>query len=242
MPGDLNRLLTELSREEIERLLAAKNEIEDLEQRRDALQGELDAVEKQLAQLVATTVGKAPAAGDKTPRGGARKTRRKTKPAREARPVRKSARKKTSRAARGAGADGDGAATGAKAASSRAAGKKTAKKSAAKKAAAKKAAAKKAGPQKTRASKKAGGKQATAAGAASKARKRGGSRDGATLEDVIVRVLENHGEPMAFKALLEAIVAGKLFTSRSKSFDNVLRRTLSTSNRVKRVSRGVYAL
>ena len=83
----------------------------------------------------------------------------------------------------------------------------------------------------------------TARKAAKKAAGRRGSSGGAgTLEDVIVRVLQEQGEPMSFKALLESIVMNKLFVSRSKNFDNVLRRTLSTSDRVKRVARGVYAV
>ncbi len=60
------------------------------------------------------------------------------------------------------------------------------------------------------------------------------------LEDVVLGVLKKKGQPMAFKELYDAIVGGKLFKSKSKNFDNVLRRTLSTSKLVKRVSRGVY--
>lgn len=62
------------------------------------------------------------------------------------------------------------------------------------------------------------------------------------LEDVVVQVLERSGAAMPFKAILETITSEKLFKSRSKQFDNVLRRTLSTSDKVKRVSRGVYGL
>jgi hypothetical protein len=63
-----------------------------------------------------------------------------------------------------------------------------------------------------------------------------------TLEDVIVSVIREHGEPMPFKTLLDAIVKGKRFKTRSKDFGNVLRRTLSTSQRVKRKGRGVYGI
>ncbi|HOX26553.1 MAG TPA: hypothetical protein PLL30_08215 [Candidatus Krumholzibacteria bacterium] len=73
---------------------------------------------------------------------------------------------------------------------------------------------------------------------APRGRRTGGQR--ATLENVVIGVLANKGEPMSFKAILETITAGKLFRSRSRDFSNVLRRTLSTSRRVKRVSRGVY--
>ena len=64
----------------------------------------------------------------------------------------------------------------------------------------------------------------------------------ATLEDVIVTLIEKHGGPMSFKDILAAIIDGKLVKTRSSQFDNVLRRTLSTSDRVKRVSRGVYGI
>jgi len=60
------------------------------------------------------------------------------------------------------------------------------------------------------------------------------------LEDVVLGVLQKNGAPMPFKDLFTAIVKGKLFASKSKNFDNVLRRTLSTSKKVKAVSRGIY--
>lgn len=59
-----------------------------------------------------------------------------------------------------------------------------------------------------------------------------------TLEDVIVKVLGRR--KMAFKDLHAKIVEGKLFNSKSAKFDNVLRRTLSTSKKIKRVGRGIY--
>ncbi len=68
--------------------------------------------------------------------------------------------------------------------------------------------------------------------------RKGGSR--VKLEDVVLGVLKKNGAPMNFKELFSAIVDGKLFTSKSKNFDNVLRRTLSTSKVIKRISRGVY--
>ena len=61
---------------------------------------------------------------------------------------------------------------------------------------------------------------------------------GPTLEDVIVKTLGKR--KMAFQDLLAAIQKNKQFKSKSKNFANVLRRTLSTSKRVKRVGRGVY--
>lgn len=91
------------------------------------------------------------------------------------------------------------------------------------------------GPRKKTTTKKAGAKKVVrrkpAAG-------KGTSR--VKLEDVVLAVLKKKGKPLAFKDLYEAIVGGKLFASKSKNFDNVLRRTLSTSKLVKRVGRGIY--
>ena len=60
------------------------------------------------------------------------------------------------------------------------------------------------------------------------------------LEDVIVAVIKKNGGPVAFQDLKATIVKGKLFKTKSGNFDNVLRRTLSTSKAVKRVGRGIY--
>ena len=62
------------------------------------------------------------------------------------------------------------------------------------------------------------------------------------LEDVIVSVIRKNRKPIAFQDLKARIVKGKLFKSKSGNFDNVLRRTLSTSKAVKRVARGVYGI
>ena len=62
------------------------------------------------------------------------------------------------------------------------------------------------------------------------------------LEDVIVAVIRKKRGPVAFQDLKARIVMGKLFKTKSGNFDNVLRRTLSTSKAVKRVARGVYDL
>ena len=60
------------------------------------------------------------------------------------------------------------------------------------------------------------------------------------LEDVVVKVIKANGGPMGYKELIAVIVKKKLFVSKSSNFDNVLRRTLSTSKLVKRAGRGVY--
>lgn len=172
MPAEWSRLLSRLSRADLQKLLAAKTESEELQQRRAALLKELAAIEKSLAKLAG---GK-----DKISRSRAQTT------------VKATRRKK--------------AAVKRKAAKSKAKAKPKAKQT---------------------------GRKAAAA-------TRGGGRQ--TLEDVVVAILKEHGEPMPFKALLATIVKGKRFATRSQNFDNVLRRTLSTSKRVKRTSRGVYGI
>jgi hypothetical protein len=47
---------------------------------------------------------------------------------------------------------------------------------------------------------------------------------------------------LEFKAIMAAIKKGKLVKTKSKNFENVLRRTLSTSTAVKRVARATYGV
>ncbi|MEZ4389315.1 MAG: HTH domain-containing protein [Candidatus Krumholzibacteriia bacterium] len=183
MPTDLSRLIKTLSRADIEHLLAAKDELESLESRRQELLKELAAVESRLAKLAGRALGQ-------PPRTTAKKTARKA--------VKKTAKKRA---------------------------KKSAKRAA-------KAAPKRSAKTKAKAEPKAKPQAAT----------RGRARGKATLEDVVVQVLTRHGDTMSFKDLLSTITTKKLFKTRSKAFDNVLRRTLSTSERVKRVGRGLYGL
>ena len=61
-----------------------------------------------------------------------------------------------------------------------------------------------------------------------------------TVESVVVDLLKGSKEPMAFQDILSTIQDKKLIKSKSKNFANVLRRTLSTSKKVKRVARGTY--
>ena len=63
-----------------------------------------------------------------------------------------------------------------------------------------------------------------------------------TIESVVVDLLTKKSEPMAFKDILGEIQKKKLVKSEAADFSNVLRRTLSTSERIKRVGRGVYGL
>ncbi len=104
----------------------------------------------------------------------------------------------------------------------------------------KKVAARKAAGARKTGTKRAGGKKVVGKKVG---RKKTSARKGAArvkLEDVVLGVLKKNGAPMNFKELFSTIVDGKLFRSKSKNFDNVLRRTLSTSKLIKRVSRGVY--
>lgn len=85
----------------------------------------------------------------------------------------------------------------------------------------------------------------TAKKAAGKPAKRSAGKKAAAepkvkLEDVVAGVIGKKKGPVAFQDLYAAIVKGKLFRSKSRNFDNVLRRTLSTSKKIKRVGRGLY--
>jgi hypothetical protein len=122
--------------------------------------------------------------------------------------------------------------------------KKVAKKKVAKKkAASKKVAAGKAPAKKVVTRKKATGKKTAMKAAGKKAtstRRAGGNQP--KLEDIVVEIIRKAGKPVSYTDIMAAITAGKLFTSKSKNFDNVLRRTLSTSKKVKRAGRGIYDL
>lgn len=124
----------------------------------------------------------------------------------------------------------------------KAAAKETAGKSVRKKAAKKKTAKKKTAKKKTskKISRKAGVRvvKRSAKTTVKEAPARASGR--LTLEEVVVAVIGKNGKPMSFQDLMAAIVKGKLFATKSKNFDNVLRRTLSTSKVVKRVGRGIY--
>ena len=61
-----------------------------------------------------------------------------------------------------------------------------------------------------------------------------------TVESVVVDLLKGAKKPMAFQDILSTIQKKKLIKSKSKDFANVLRRTVSSSKKIKRVSRGTY--
>ena len=86
--------------------------------------------------------------------------------------------------------------------------------------------------------KKAGSKKVTRKKAAPKRAAAGKMK----LEDVIVSVIKKNRSPIAYQELKARIIKGKLFKTKSDNFDNVLRRTLSTSKLVKRVGRGIYGV
>ena len=102
--------------------------------------------------------------------------------------------------------------------------KKAAKKKAAKKKTAKKKVTKKTAAKTPRAAAKKTAKKAQ------------------TVESVVVDLLRKEKGTMSFQEILKRITTGKLIKTKSKNFANVLRRTLSTSTKVSRPSRGVYAL
>ncbi len=98
------------------------------------------------------------------------------------------------------------------------------------------------GPKPKRRAGKAGRRAAAKPAKPAAARGRKAERGtGATLQDVVVGLIRKNGAPMPFQDILAAITKQKLVKTRSKNFANVLRRTLSTSTRVKRVARGTYA-
>lgn len=118
----------------------------------------------------------------------------------------------------------------------KAAKKKVAKKKTTKKKVTKKKAAKKKVVKKKVVKKKVAGKNTVRRKTVVKAPAKGRMK----LEDVVVAVIRKNGGPVAFQDLKSTIVKGKLFKTKSGNFDNVLRRTLSTSKAVKRVGRGIY--
>ena len=181
MPRTARVLASDLSLADIRRLLAAKEKMVALEEKKSRLQSELAEVNAALGKLLARAMPGVP-----------RSARAVRKPARRPgpRPGRKPA--KAAAGKRGAGK------------TARAKVKRTART-----------------PQKVR-------------------RGKGGA--GGTLQDVVAALIRENGKPMAFQAILGAITSRKLVRTRSGDFANVLRRTLSTSKRIKRVARATYGL
>jgi hypothetical protein len=61
-----------------------------------------------------------------------------------------------------------------------------------------------------------------------------------TVESVVVALLKANKKPMAFPEIMATIQKKKLIKTKSANFANVLRRTISTSAKIKRVARGTY--
>ncbi len=61
-----------------------------------------------------------------------------------------------------------------------------------------------------------------------------------TVESVVIALLKANKKPMAFPEIMATIQKRKLIKTKSANFANVLRRTISTSRAIKRVSRGTY--
>ena len=114
---------------------------------------------------------------------------------------------------------------------------KPARKKASKKAAAKASAAapKRGTPKKAT---RAEGRAKKATGAATK---RAAAKGAPTIESVVVDLIKANGGKMAFQEVLATIQKKKLIKTKAKDFANVLRRTISTSEKIKRTGRGVYS-
>lgn len=108
-----------------------------------------------------------------------------------------------------------------------------------------------------KASKKAAAKAATAAPKRGRPRRAAGDKKTAkkptraksapraaksapTIESVVVDLIKANGGKMAFQEVLATIQKKKLIKTKAKDFANVLRRTISTSGKIKRAGRGVY--
>ena len=93
-------------------------------------------------------------------------------------------------------------------------------------------------PKRGRPKKAAGVKAAAKKPTRAKPAPRGGK--GPTIEAVVIDVIKANGGKMAFQEVLATIQKKKLIKTTAKDFANVLRRTISTSGKIKRAGRGVY--
>jgi hypothetical protein len=121
---------------------------------------------------------------------------------------------------------------------------KVAKKRVARKKAARKAVRKAAGKVAREAVKRAGRSVARkkTRRVAKKGRRAAARQGKMTLEDVVASLIRANGKPVPFQTILHTILSRKLVATKSRNFANVLRRTLSTSKRIKRKGRGIYGL
>ncbi|MBE0564915.1 MAG: hypothetical protein IH621_03090 [Krumholzibacteria bacterium] len=87
---------------------------------------------------------------------------------------------------------------------------------------------------------KAAGAKGKAKKATATATKRATAKAGPTIESVVVDLIKANGGKMTFQDILATIQKKKLVKTKATNFDNVLRRTISTSEAIKRVGRGIY--
>lgn len=88
--------------------------------------------------------------------------------------------------------------------------------------------------------KKAAGAKGRTKKATATATKRATAKSGPTIESVIVDLIQANGGEMSFKEIFATIQKRKLVKSKATNFDNVLRRTISTSRKITRAGRGIY--
>ncbi|MBE0564607.1 MAG: hypothetical protein IH621_01500 [Krumholzibacteria bacterium] len=88
--------------------------------------------------------------------------------------------------------------------------------------------------------KKAAGAKGRPKKATAAATKRRTAKPAPTIESVVVDVIKANGGKMAFQDILATIQKKKLIKTKATNFDNVLRRTISTSDQIKRAARGIY--
>ncbi len=88
--------------------------------------------------------------------------------------------------------------------------------------------------------KKAVGAKGRSKKATGAATKHATAKTAPTIESVVIDVIKANGGKMAFQEVLATIQKKKLIKTKANDFANVLRRTISTSGKIKRAGRGVY--
>ena len=213
MPRNTDNLLTKLTLADMKKLLKFKESIDKLEAKKVQLAEDLGKIDADLLKVLAAAAKLGSGRRGKKPGPKPGKKKAGRRPAKNGRRKVK-ARKAVKRKV-----------------SKKAAKKTTARKAATKSTARKKTTAKKTRAKKTRA--KAGAKKTT---------RRASGKKQPTLESVVINLIAKKGGKMSYKDILSTITTKKLFVSKSSNFDNVLRRTISTSKKIKRVARGVYGV
>ena len=211
MPSKKSSLLKDLSTADLKRLLAARKQIDVLEVEKSRLMKQVAKVEMELGKLMNDDVGGVAGVTRSRGKKAVKKTSKKA--------TRKPSKKVAGKAAK-------------KSVRKKAVRKKVVRKKVVRKKVVRKKVARKKVARKKTVTRKAPKKKSTAGKTTGAGRMK--------LEDVIVAVIRKNGSSIAFQDLKARIFKGKLFKTKSGNFDNVLRRTLSTSRKVKRVGRGIY--